>query len=1367
MSSVEPSTNPHQKRRLVPMRLIVTACGVPSFLPVMRLLTATRVGLFLISGLAVVSAASAALATDVTRSRPLSAAESAQGFRNGRVLVVERTGPSAANIGPSRRSLRETAERRVGVRQRRTFNQLPGIAVLHFDESQPVGDVIAELEATGLYESVEIDRAVRPLATPNDPAFTNGSLWGLHNTGQSNGTNDADIDAPEGWDIRREAPNVIVAVIDSGIRLNHQDLKGNLWINPNEIAGDGKDNDGNGYIDDVHGINAITNSGVPADDRGHGSHVAGTIGAVGNNGIGSTGIAWRVKMMALKFLPAEGEGSTADEIECINYAIANGAHIINASFGSDVSLNAELAAIRRARDAGIIFVAAAGNDGLDNDVSRSYPANYALENIVSVAASTRTDTLAYFSNFGSGAVDLAAPGEAIYSTTSDSDSAYDLNQGTSMAAPHVSGVLALLRAEYPAESYRQLINRLLRGVERVPGLDGRVQTSGRLNLARALSTTSNRPFNDDFASRASIAGANVRVRNDNTGATSEATEPAHANNTGSTTLWWEWTAPMSSRVFVDTLDSAYDTVLAVYTGSTLGSLTEVASNDNIPEGTASRVTLNTTAGTRYQIAVAGKSGLSGLTIVNIGSVPENDDFADATEVTGASVKVDGTTRNASKEAGETNHGGPGSRSVWYRWTAPASGTYQAAAFATEINTLLAVYRGASLASLTQLDANDNPVSGNSDALVTFEATAGTTYHFAVDDNTFGEPGAPFTLTITPSVWQAPATDEINGSPAVGPDGTVYFGSIDGYLYAIRASDGARKWRYDAGDEIRDSAPAVASNGTIYVGSVDGILHAVNSDGSRRWTYQAGSTPLGSTPALGADGTIYFRDDDTLHAVTPSGARKWTRSIGSGTYSSPVVARDGTVYIGSAIGQFRAIDPANGTPKWMFNANGDIFSSPAIANDGTILIATLNGWLYAIDPTTGSARWSLRLGTGESLSSSPVLGVDGTIYIASYDRRLYAVAGTGTVRWSYLMADEVRASSPAVDANGTVYIGNYDGDVYAVSSNGQLVATYPTARGIRSSMTLANGRLYFGSADGKVYAIPAAAPASSPWPQFQHAANHDGRAADVPAPSKDLDPRAVNLSTRAAVGSGDETLIGGFVIDGGPRSILVRAVGPTLAGFGVVNPLANPHLQLFREGTPIKDNDDWGNSPTLATTAEAVGAFELPADSKDAALRIDLEPGHYTAHVTSVDGGTGEAIVEFYEVGATGAGRFVNLSTRAAVQPGTPAIAGFVIGSGPRTVLLRVVGPGLTELDDPVLTAASDPKLTLLDADGAEIVSNDNWSATPELLAASVQAGAFALPDASNDAVLLVHDLAPGKYTVHGSVASGDGGVVLVEIYMLP
>src|SRR5690606_35423688 len=133
MSSVEPSTNPHQKRRLVPMRLIATACGVPSFLPVMRLLTATRVGLFLISGLAVVSAASAALATDVTRSRPLSAAESAQGFRNGRVLVVERTGPSAASIGPSKRSLRETAERRVGVRQRRTFNQLPGIAVLHFD----------------------------------------------------------------------------------------------------------------------------------------------------------------------------------------------------------------------------------------------------------------------------------------------------------------------------------------------------------------------------------------------------------------------------------------------------------------------------------------------------------------------------------------------------------------------------------------------------------------------------------------------------------------------------------------------------------------------------------------------------------------------------------------------------------------------------------------------------------------------------------------------------------------------------------------------------------------------------------------------------------------------------------------------------------------------------------------------------------------------------------------------------------------------------------------------------------------------------------------------------------------------------------
>jgi subtilisin family serine protease len=313
-----------------------------------------------------------------------------------------------------------------------------------------------------------------------------GTQWAHENDGRRSGVEDADIDASRAWETRTDAGSVIVAIVDSGIRYTHEDLDGNLWLNPGEISGNGVDDDGNGYVDDVHGVDATRQSGDPWDENGHGTHVAGIIGARGNNGVGVTGVAWNVQLMACRFMEADGRGVISDAIECIDYARRNGAAIINASFtGPDYSSLLK-AALEEARQAGILVVTAAGNSATDIDNTPAYPAGYDLDNIVSVAATSSSDALATFSNYGAAAVDLAAPGVGIYSTGHGADDAYVTMSGTSMAAPMVAGALALLRAEWPEAEPGNLVRRLLAGADTLNGLAGKCVSGGRLNLGRAF-----------------------------------------------------------------------------------------------------------------------------------------------------------------------------------------------------------------------------------------------------------------------------------------------------------------------------------------------------------------------------------------------------------------------------------------------------------------------------------------------------------------------------------------------------------------------------------------------------------------------------------------------------------------------------------------------------------------------------------------------------------------------------------------------------------------------------------------------------------------------------------------------------------------
>jgi subtilisin family serine protease len=318
-----------------------------------------------------------------------------------------------------------------------------------------------------------------PSVMPDDADFS--LLWGLRNVGQKDpkgilGRVGADIDATNAWSLTTGSRDVIVGIIDTGMDYTHPDLIPNLWVAPKVNPTD----------PDVHGLNAISGALDPMDDNGHGTHCAGTIGASGQNQMGVVGVNMRVSLMACKFLSSTGSGSLADAIKCIDYMRENGAHVMSNSWGGGGYSQALEEAIVRARDSGILFVAAAGNESNDNDKKPSYPASYKVDNVVSVAATNNDDGLAYFSNTGKTSVHLGAPGKNIYSTYIMKETAYKSLSGTSMATPHVAGAAALLKAYIPSVSYAEIKSRLMSSVDKGTPLKETTVSGGRLNVYRLL-----------------------------------------------------------------------------------------------------------------------------------------------------------------------------------------------------------------------------------------------------------------------------------------------------------------------------------------------------------------------------------------------------------------------------------------------------------------------------------------------------------------------------------------------------------------------------------------------------------------------------------------------------------------------------------------------------------------------------------------------------------------------------------------------------------------------------------------------------------------------------------------------------------------
>ncbi len=983
---------------------------------------------------------------------------------------------------------------------------------------------IKALRRCGLFECVEPDWVVHAQATPTDAAFVDGRLWGLRNLGQSGGTAGADVGAVSAWDITTGAPGVIVGVVDTGIRYTHQDLAGNMWHNPGETPGNGVDDDGNGFVDDVYGINAIVDSGDPMDDNGHGSHCAGTIGAVANAGGPHVGVAWQVQLMGLKFLGSDGSGYSSDAITCIDYAISKDVDILSNSWGGGGYSLALASAVQRARAAGILFVAAAGNEGNNNDSVSSYPANYAYDNVISVAALDRSDQLANFSNYGATTVDLGAPGVAIYSCVSSSDAAYGIYSGTSMATPHVSGVAALVVAQYPGITITDLRQRLLSTTVAVPALVGRCVTGGRVNAPSALSGTEDgilelsvvagstplmagelnsifvsvndmspvigatvsggfaglpqvafldngvspdatggdgiyskslmgpdvsgsvdivlsvsapgktsavvtqtfsivgRSANDDFADRAVVSLGQSTTTGSNLNSTKEAGEPVFAAGAGSQTTWWSWTAPATEAVTISTLGSDFDTILAIYTGASLGTLSLVGGNDDFG-GLQSSVSFTAQSGVTYAVQVNGYSTEAGAiqlnfpTLAGAPSIVNEPD--DVTVLVGNPFSLQVTASGQSPLSYQWYLDDviiPGATAAVF-YNAVAALTDEGDYRVTVSNSVGSVTSREAFVAVEQVDLNpDNDSFAGAQALLGTGGRVSADTSLATGES--GEPnhgGVSLPLTSIWFSWVAPSDGRLNVNTFGSGYDTVlasYTGGAVSVLTQVAAND-------DAGGSYQSEVDFAVSAGVTYQIAVDGYGGA---SGPITLDYQM-TMDTGPVMILLGDANESFSSPGGQHAFTVNANVQWTATVSapwvqitsgtsgylSGTveylvtaYTTGAVSRTGTITI-SGGGTTRAHTITQAPRVVWADYAADGVSDLAVFDGGTghwyvrtvsgdLLVAAVNwGWagveavsgdyngdgiadLAVFDPATG--RWFIRTIKGETLASNVFWGWPG-------------------------------------------------------------------------------------------------------------------------------------------------------------------------------------------------------------------------------------------------------------------------------------------------------------------------------------------------------------------------------------------------------
>jgi len=1202
---------------------------------------------------------------------------------------------------------------------------------------------------------VSVDHLHFPSAAPDD--WKPGLMWNLDQVG-----------ATDAWSFAQGSEDVVVAVIDTGLEQSHPDLRENLWVNPGEIPDNGKDDDGNGFVDDVRGWDFVNDDPVTEDTANHGTHVSGTVGARGDNGRGIQGVNWRVGLLPLKAGAALGLSTRAIN-EALRYVAdlrEDGVNIVatNNSYGSQSSNTVTRDLITRHQDLGILFVAAAGNDGVDNDdeANRFFPASYPHDNVISVANSTQGDLLNASSNFGAATVDLAAPGSAVYSTVVFGG--FDYNTGTSMASPLVAGAAALLASREPDLDWREIKARLLDNARPVPALNGRTLTGGRLDLFAAL--------------RPDLAGHRLAIEESPGGLVLLPEAPFE--------VAWRLDHDPGAILAFEALEGPAAPTSA-FEGSTLrlsfpGEGAYRIRVEATKEGVVRRQERTVLAGPPADV----RSGLLHAWDFE-GSGDAEPDRAGSGD--GALVNA---TRVASPLGKGVRFSGSDSRMEF-----PAGSGARV--------TLSAFVRNDNLSSSPHPRIVNTPdyflyFSTRSGAF-TPDGNANTLKFFANRTQDFGVWNAP-PDSIRAGEWLhvAAAYDSgdadnlpqlyINGVPQIArtqrpPVGAQTLGGGAAFLGDNSPTDDTERPWEGLMDEVRIYRRALSP-------AEIGALAAVPK--VARWerfaVAQEGDAVLGQPIRFALEDAEGMRASGNLRweVAGPEGGFAFNDASGPeaeivfsepGEYRTRVRLTDAyaTQYWERVLA-FEAVEFEAGRYSGAFGDGGLVWVSVDPSRD--------SGYVTAVDPASGFARFREPIevrGDGSFATSAAFSGR----LVGSLD----GDSLTGRVEDRDL-AFEASRISPASEATG--FDGRYVGGALEQASDrielrvleaGEAFLSregfvFDLAQGMLDSsgsfrLASATGRLYTGQVDpqaGQVRGL-AVEEGGEERPFFLQE--------ESAAPPN----RFVNLSTRGLARTGEGTLIGGFVVQGDqPQRLLLRAVGPSLPPDLVPDRLADPRIELRGEGGGLlASNEDWGAAPNpdaLAAAFGAVGAGAFPQGSRDAAMLVELDPGAYTALVTPAAGvAPGEALFEVFSFADSSEPSLLNVSTRGLVQ-GTrkPLIAGFVItGEAPKQALIRAVGPSLANLE--VANPLGDPRL-VLNASGTNVALSDDWQdgleagpdgaeppqGPPRLLEeAFAQAGALPLDPGSADAAMLVW-LEPGKYTALVTGAQGSEGVALVEVFEL-
>jgi len=1168
------------------------------------------------------------------------------------------------------------------------------------------------------------------------------------------------IKAPDAWEFSKGGEDTVVAVIDTGCFVDHPDLVDNIFVNTGEIAGNGIDDDGNGFVDDVSGWDFLDDDALPNDETGHGTHVSGIVGARGDNGVGTTGVGWNIKVLPLKVGDSSGLSSSAiaEALRYVSSLKRSGINIVatNNSYGSSAPNNVARAEIQVHEDIGVLFVAAAGNAGEDIDASGNsqFPAGFTESNILSVANSTQGDDLSFGSNYGVTSVDIAAPGQEVYSTYRDGD--YEFLTGTSMASPIVAGAIALLASHEPSLTAAELRQRILDTAEPMESLDGKVMTGGRLDLLAMLEP--------------SLMGHTLDIPN----------HDPHLVLLPRAGFRWEFEVRALSDAEVSvTFPENEQDVSIEETGSRSYSV-------SFAESGVFRMRIR-----------AEKQGIvrEAEKVVVVGSGASNDvvsGLVHSWEMQGSGTVLEDRVGTGDGEfVGATRIDTPLGRGIDFDGS--ASFARFNATFSPEV-TLSAFVKSDDLLSSPHPRIINLPdyylyfsTRGISDLP---DGNANTLKFYSNRTGDFGVWNSP-PDTVLEGEWMHVLASYDSRDPSNTPR-----------LFINGEEQSVRLQRIPVGEQT-------TGGGEAYLGD--------RADGDRAWDGQMDEVRVygraideTEVSVLAARYASAFWEQYSI-LVLPE-------SEGGGTVSLTLADASGVAPVaqfqwylaegetpvsleGEGESAVIVLNPENANITLVLKATSsmatryfeyDLISRPPVVDPGVYTGTTSQGGTVWLEVETGNRSGAITIIDAASSTSrirEPVL-IDAFGAFETNPVLPFKITGsvdgmlTGEIEDSGLQftGENIEPSS-VVDGFAGFYAGGVVGkpgqtlEVRVFESGEALVWRAGFETELLQGMITPEGELELLAGDGSI--LSGTIDAGNGTMSGAVTRGEEVNAIYLRQFDSELENRYVNLSTRGLSSTGENVLIGGFVLVGSqPRTVLVRGIGPDLADRGVDKPISDPSLRLFNGSELIAENEDWGdvsNLSELVAFASRAGASPLQERSLDAGLLMELDPGLYTVFLES-KGEEGVGLFEVFDDPTETNRSLFNVSTRGRVLGETsPLIAGFVVtGPDPKPVLIRALGPALASRG--VSHHLEDPRVAVYSG-GVKVAENDDWSlgSAPgsngngvqgparALIRAFEVSGATGLEFESKDAALLIW-LEPGLYTAIAGAPSGSEGIALVEVF---